>query len=68
MPCVVCHNPNATDIPYRQFGDGPEQPINFEYLVHSIHGGSHQTVPFQVIGFGHTVNDFSGVRMSESGA
>ena len=22
--CVLCHNPNATDIPYRQYGDGPD--------------------------------------------
>ncbi len=61
--CVVCHNPNATDIPYRQYGDGPETPINFEYLVHSIHRGSRRYTPFQVIGFGHSINDFSGVTL-----
>jgi hypothetical protein len=59
MACVVCHNSNATDIPYRLYSDGPEEPIDFKYLVHAIHAGSTRKKPFVVIGFNHSVNDFS---------
>ena len=63
--CVVCHNPNATDIPYRQFADGPEQPIDFKYMIHGIHAGAFRQNPFKVIGFGHSVNDFGGVKFGQ---
>ena len=66
--CVVCHNPNQTDVPYRfdspidpRIG-GPETPIDFKTMVHSIHAGGFRKTPFVVVGFGSSVNDFSGVR------
>jgi OmcA/MtrC family decaheme c-type cytochrome len=58
--CVTCHNPNATDIAYRT--SGPETPIDFKRMVHAIHAGKMRKTPFVVIGFGGSVNDFSGVR------
>jgi OmcA/MtrC family decaheme c-type cytochrome len=58
--CVTCHNPNATDIVYRT--SGPETPIDFKRMVHAIHAGGMRQTPFVVIGFGGSVNDFSGVR------
>ncbi len=60
--CVICHNPNATDVPYRQPADGPEVSIDFKRMVHSIHSASIRKTPFVVIGFNHSVNDFSKVR------
>jgi OmcA/MtrC family decaheme c-type cytochrome len=66
--CVVCHNPNQTDVPYRYLSDadprigGPETPIDFKVMVHSIHAGGFRNTPFVVIGFNSSVNDFSGVR------
>ncbi len=59
--CVICHNPNNTDIPYRQAADGPETPIDFKRMVHAIHGAKMRHTPFIVIGFNHSVNDFSQV-------
>ena len=66
--CVVCHNPNQTDVPYRfasptdpRIG-GPETPIDFKTMVHSIHAGGFRKTPFVVIGRNSSVNDFSEVR------
>lgn len=66
--CVVCHNPNQTDVPYRYLEPldprigGPEAPIAFTTLVHSIHAGGFRKTPYVVIGFNSSVNDFSHVR------
>jgi OmcA/MtrC family decaheme c-type cytochrome len=68
--CVVCHNPNQTDVAYRRpaaAGEDPriagaEVPIDFKSMVHSIHSGGFRKTPFVVIGFGSSVNDFSDVR------
>jgi len=65
--CVICHNPNQTDVPYRyKSADpriaGPEVPIDFKVMVHSIHSGGFRTTPFAVVGFNSSFNDFSGVR------
>jgi OmcA/MtrC family decaheme c-type cytochrome len=66
--CVECHNPNQTDVAYRYTPltpnaavSGPEQPINFTYMVHAIHAGQVRTQPYVVIGFNSSVNDFSDV-------
>jgi OmcA/MtrC family decaheme c-type cytochrome len=70
--CVVCHNPNQTDVNYRYYDPasppadarvyGPETPIDFKTMVHSIHAGGFRKTPFVVVGFGSSVNDFSDVR------
>jgi OmcA/MtrC family decaheme c-type cytochrome len=69
--CVVCHNPNQTDVPYRYLPTdpavdprvaGPETPIDFKTMVHSIHAGEFREKPFVVIGFRSSVNDFSHVK------
>jgi OmcA/MtrC family decaheme c-type cytochrome len=69
--CVICHNPNNTDVPYRfltagtafdpRIG-GPEVPIDFKVMVHSIHSGGFRVNPLVIVGFGSSVNSFSGVR------
>ena len=68
--CVVCHNPNQTDVPYRRpvvaVEDariaGPEVAVDFKVMVHSIHSGGFREQPFVVIGRNSSVNDFSSVR------
>jgi OmcA/MtrC family decaheme c-type cytochrome len=69
--CVMCHNPNQTDVPYRVATvgtaldpriSGPEVSLDFKRMVHSIHAGGFRRTPFVVIGFQSSVNDFSGVR------
>ncbi len=71
--CVLCHNPNQTDVPYRTLTtpaglpadprvSGPEVPVDFKTMVHSIHAGGFRETPFVVIGRDSSINDFSGVR------
>jgi OmcA/MtrC family decaheme c-type cytochrome len=68
--CIVCHNPNNTDIPFRLAADPkalvgryayPEQSIDFKTLVHGIHASTtgFREEPLVVIGFNHTVFDAS---------
>lgn len=57
--CVICHNPNQTDIPFRTAG--PETPIDFKHMVHGIHSASIRRTPFIVIGRNGTVHDYSDV-------
>jgi OmcA/MtrC family decaheme c-type cytochrome len=69
--CVVCHNPNQTDVPYRfltagttldpRIG-GSETPVDFKTMVHSIHAGGFRETPFVVIGRSSSVHDYSHVR------
>jgi OmcA/MtrC family decaheme c-type cytochrome len=65
--CVICHNPNQTDVPYRQniYGvNGPETPVNFTYMIHSIHSAKFRedVGPFVVIGRSGSINDYSSVN------
>ncbi len=68
--CVICHNPNQTDVAYRRVPaatedariGGPEVGIDFKTMVHSIHAGGFRKQPFVVIGRNSSVNDFSSVR------
>lgn len=57
--CVICHNPDQTDIPYRT--TGAEVSIDFKRMVHSIHGASKRSTPFTVTGYQGTLYDFSTV-------
>lgn len=70
--CMMCHNPNQTDVPFRfasttdpRIG-GPEVPVDFKTMIHSIHAGRFRKTPFVVVGFNSSVNDFSGVRFPSS--
>jgi len=65
--CVMCHNANQTDVPYRYFAadpriSGPETAVDFKTMVHSIHAGGFRETPFVVIGRGSSINDYSDVR------
>lgn len=69
--CVICHNPNATDVTRRTAGvlgiDGKfEETIDFKNMIHAIHasgegGGDPRTTPVVIYGFGGTANDFAEV-------
>jgi OmcA/MtrC family decaheme c-type cytochrome len=58
--CVVCHNPDQTDIPYRT--SGAEVSLDFKRMVHGIHAGGFRKNPLVIVGFQGSVNDFSTVR------
>jgi OmcA/MtrC family decaheme c-type cytochrome len=62
--CVTCHNPNMTDFarragePCNSTVSGDDQTIDFKRLIHSIHSSGFNGVPFDVCGFGNSVNLF----------
>ena len=58
--CVICHNPNQTDIPYRS--SGAEVAIDFKRMVHAIHAGGMRDTPLVITGFMGSINDYSHVR------
>ena len=58
--CVICHNPNQTDIPFRT--SGAESPVHFKYMVHAIHSAKMRHTPFVVIGRNGSVHDYSEVK------
>jgi OmcA/MtrC family decaheme c-type cytochrome len=67
--CVICHNPNQTDVAYRTPQTPPatdplgaEMSVDFKRLVHGIHAGGFRKNPFVIVGFRGAVTDFSDVR------
>jgi len=58
--CVLCHNPGGNGATTVDPDTG--NSIDFKQLIHSIHmGASLPKKPYQIIGFGNAVNDFSDV-------
>lgn len=72
--CVICHNPNVTDIsrrpadPLTALDGRVEQGVHFKYMIHAIHGADQREAdePFVVYGFGNNAHDFSEVRFPRS--
>lgn len=60
--CVMCHNPNASDVSQRPASALPVESIDFKRLIHRIHTGDELTQDFTIYGFGGSVNNFNGVR------
>ena len=65
--CVMCHNPNQTDVPYRLLTADPvtsaaEVSVDFKRMVHGIHAGEFRTQPLIVVGFGTSIHDYRDVR------
>ena len=63
--CVLCHNPGGNGVDTVDPDTG--NSIDFQVMVHKIHAGpSLPSVqagkPYQIIGFGQAVNDFSDVE------
>ncbi len=72
--CVICHNPDATDLNRRPADassspDGlAERPIDFKHMIHGIHAAHVRETPFVVYGFGGRAHDFSHVAYPRSPA
>ncbi len=61
--CLLCHNPNATDIARRTRPELlPAESIHFKTMIHKIHTGEDLTRDFTIYGFGGTPNNFNEVR------
>lgn len=66
--CVICHNPNATDIARRPddhtLADGTphdgrkESSIDFKRMIHGIHAAGKREDPYVVFGFGNREHVF----------
>lgn len=73
--CVMCHNPNNTDLAMRltdpdseedkdntATADGlEERSIDFKRMIHAIHGAHKRTGEYWVYGFSNRSHDFSEV-------
>lgn len=73
--CVICHNPDDTDIGQRpsdpdQIANGvntaavdhlEQRQIDFKYMIHAIHSADYRTGDFIIYGFGGSVNNFADV-------
>jgi OmcA/MtrC family decaheme c-type cytochrome len=67
--CVICHNPNATDLAQRPddhtatgslTSDGKkEESIDFKRLIHGIHAAGKREEPLVIYGYGGTEYAFS---------
>jgi OmcA/MtrC family decaheme c-type cytochrome len=70
--CVICHNPDATDIGVRPSGttlDGKtEEAIDFKTMIHGIHAGSADEHGIRenalvIYGYNSSIHDFSDTRL-----
>jgi OmcA/MtrC family decaheme c-type cytochrome len=61
--CVMCHNPNASDVARRPADQGQPESIDFKRLIHRIHSGENLSQDYTVYGFGTppSVNNFNGI-------
>ena len=61
--CVMCHNPNASDVSRRPADQGEPESIDFKRMIHRIHTGEELTQDYTIYGFGTppSVNNFNGV-------
>jgi OmcA/MtrC family decaheme c-type cytochrome len=61
--CVICHNPNMSDINQRG-GDcsaalgTDDSPTDFKRMIHLIHASGIVGQPFQICGFGNSTHTF----------
>jgi OmcA/MtrC family decaheme c-type cytochrome len=65
--CILCHNPNTTDVARRPANAGAPQSVDLPVLIHRIHQGAEsaaggQMTPLIVYGFGGSLNNFGDVR------
>lgn len=60
--CVMCHNPNTTDIARRPAENLPPVSVNFKEMIHRIHTGEELESDYTVFGYGGSEHDFTHVR------
>jgi OmcA/MtrC family decaheme c-type cytochrome len=60
--CVICHNPNGSDIGRRaKPEDAPGESIEFARMIHRIHTGEELTQDYSIFGFSGTAASFNEV-------
>ncbi|MBK5294649.1 MAG: OmcA/MtrC family decaheme c-type cytochrome [Acidobacteriia bacterium] len=59
--CVLCHNPNQTDIARRPATALPAESVNFRTMIHRIHTGKDLGYDYTIYGFGNTAISFKEV-------
>ncbi len=59
--CVMCHNPNGNDSPFRPSAQNPPEGITFKRMIHRIHTGDQLTQPYTIYGFNGAISDFTDV-------
>jgi OmcA/MtrC family decaheme c-type cytochrome len=60
--CVMCHNAVKGDAARRPAGNGPEESISFQRLIHRIHSGENLTQDFTIYGNGSRAYNFNEIR------
>ncbi len=61
--CVICHNPNGSDIGRRpaDHSQDPGESIEFARMIHRIHTGEELVQDYTVYGFGGSASTFNEV-------
>jgi len=76
MPmCILCHHPGgytAPRGPVSNLNPETDNTIDMQVMIHKIHAGSslpsvQAGTPYQIVGFGNAVSDFSDVAFPASG-
>lgn len=60
--CVMCHNPNHSDVARRPASAGKPESGAFKRMIHRIHSGENLTQDYTIYGFGSTPNNFNEIR------
>ncbi len=59
--CVICHNPNGDDRPYRPAASNPPESISFARMIHRIHSGDTLEQDYSIYGYGGNLSTFNDV-------
>ncbi len=59
--CVLCHNPNTSDVARRPAEEGLPETVNFKEMIHKIHTGEELGEEYVIYGFGGTPHNFGEV-------
>jgi OmcA/MtrC family decaheme c-type cytochrome len=57
--CVMCHNPNESDVSRRPANAGAPESISMQRMIHRIHKGEELTQDYTVYGFGSAAINFN---------
>ncbi len=60
--CVLCHNPNGTDVSQRPAAELPATSIDLPMMIHRIHTGENLGYEYVIYGHNQSRNVFSDVR------
>jgi OmcA/MtrC family decaheme c-type cytochrome len=60
--CVLCHNPNGSDVDDRPGDQGAPESISLKRMIHRIHSGENLTQDYTIFGHNASVNNFNDVR------